>query len=122
MAKNKKAPASLTRSLDAKGFYSDFSKEGTLYAALIRSPANTGILKDIKITDMPEGYSLFTANDIPGTKTMEFNGTVTKILGFKNVNYTGEPLGIVVGPDELEIEDITNKTAFYFLNCPPLHL
>ncbi len=67
MAKSTKAPKIVTRSLDAKGFYSDFSKEGMLYAALIRSPANTGIVKDIKIPDMPEGYSLFTAQDIPGS-------------------------------------------------------
>ncbi|MCR5252369.1 MAG: molybdopterin-dependent oxidoreductase [Treponema sp.] len=114
MAKTKKAPKIVTRSLDAKGFYSDFSKEGMLYAALIRSPATTGMVKDIKIPDMPEGYSLFTAKDIPGSKTMEFNGTVTKILGFKNVNYTGEPLGIIVGPNELEIESLTDRAAVYF--------
>ncbi|EID84113.1 Aerobic-type carbon monoxide dehydrogenase, large subunit [Treponema sp. JC4] len=114
MAKSTKAPKIVTRSLDAKGFYSDFSKEGMLYAALIRSPANTGIVKDIKIPDMPEGYSLFTAKDIPGSKIMEFNNTVTKILGYKNVNYTGEPLGIIVGPDELEIKELTDRAAIYF--------
>ncbi|WP_027727837.1 molybdopterin cofactor-binding domain-containing protein [Treponema sp. C6A8] len=114
MAKSKKAQKIATRSLDAKGFYSDFSKEGMLYASLIRSPAATGIVKDIQIPDMPEGYSLFTAKDIPGSKTMEFNGTVTKILGYKNVSYTGEPLGIVVGPDELEIKELTDRAAIYF--------
>ena len=114
MKKQKQAPKIVTRSLEVKGFYSDFSKEGTLYAALIRSPATTGIVKDIKIPDLMEGYYLFSAKDIPGKKTMTFNDTVTNIFGFGNVNYTGEPLGIVVGPDERKIKELTDKASIYF--------
>mgnify|MGYP002855567839 CR=1 FL=1 len=114
MAKQKKAPKIVTRSLEAKGFYSDFSKEGILYAALIRSPATTGIVKDIKIPDLADGYYLFSAKDIPGKKTMTFNDTVTKIFGFGSVNYTGEPLGLVVGPDERKIKELCDRAAIYF--------
>ena len=85
MAKTKKAPKIVKRSLEAKGFYSDFSKEGTLYASLIRSPATTGIVNDIKIPDLPEDYFLFSAKDIPGKKTLNFNDTVTKIIA-RNTN------------------------------------
>lgn len=114
MAKTKKAPKIVKRSLEAKGFYSDFFKEGTLYASLIRSPATTGIVNDIKIPDLPEDYFLFSAKDIPGKKTLNFNDTVTKIFGFGSVNYTGEPLGIVVGPDERKIKELTEKASIYF--------
>lgn len=114
MAKAKRTPKIVTRSLDAAGFYSDFEKPGMLYAALIRSPAATGIVKDIKIPDLPEGYYLYTAADIPGSKTMTLNNTVTKVLGFDNVAYTGEPLGVVIGPDETELFELVDRAAIYF--------
>ena len=61
------------RSLEAAGFYSDCMKEDMLYAVLIRSPASAGSVKSIVLDDIPEGYQLFTAEDIPGSKKIEIN-------------------------------------------------
>ena len=88
------------RSLDSKGFYSDCYKEDMLYGVLIRSPAPAGKLKSVSINNLPENYYLFTADDFPGTKHIEINNHETKIFGYGNVSYAGEPLGILVGPDE----------------------
>lgn len=100
MAARKSSEKKLIRSLDATGFYSDFEKENTLYAALIRSPAPAGKVKSITVSDLPEGYSFFTADDIPAKKFLKINKTNIKIFGHDSISYTGEPLGILVGPDE----------------------
>lgn len=102
------------RSLEAKGFYSDATKTGTLYAALIRSPASTGKIKSIVLTDIPENYYIFTAKDFPGKKDLDINKNKIKIFGYDNVGYSGEPIGIIVGPDEQVISELLEKVTINF--------
>ena len=102
------------RSLEAAGFYSDYEKEGILYAALIRSPAPTGKIKSVSIPDLPENYYMFTSKDLPGVKEISANKSSTKVFGYGNVSYSGEPLGIVFGPDEEQVYKLldTANTTF----------
>ena len=102
------------RSLDSKGFYSDCYKEDMLYGVLIRSPAPAGKLKSVSINNLPENYYLFTADDFPGTKHIEINNHETKIFGYGNVSYAGEPLGILVGPDEYKLEELLHNININF--------
>lgn len=102
------------RSLEATGFYSDCSRDGTLYAVLVRSPAATGKVKAVTIPELPEGYFLFTANDIPGNKKADINGQTWKIFGFDNVSYSGEPLGILCGPDENKVLELLENVSVNF--------
>ena len=100
----KKAAAEKRKcSMEATGFYSDASREGMLYAVLVRSPAATGKVKSVTIPNLPEGYYLFTASDIPGNKKATINGQQWKILGYDDVSYRGEPVGILCGPDENKV-------------------
>lgn len=102
------------RSLEAKGFYSDVEKDGCLYAALVRSPAPAGKIKSITAPDLPEGYFLYTSRDIPGTKTITANKTVTKVFGYGNVSYSGEPVGILFGPDEETVYKLLDTVNINF--------
>lgn len=102
------------RSLEATGFYSDFQKEGILYAALIRSPSPSGKVKNITVPDLPENYFIFTSKDLPGSKSISVNKTVTKIFGYGNVAYSGEPLGIILGPDEEKVYKLLNEVNITF--------
>ena len=80
MAVKKASSKNNLRSLEASGFYSDFEKEGCLYAALIRSPAPAGKIKSVTVPDLPEGYFLYTSRDLPGIKAITANKTTTKIF------------------------------------------
>lgn len=110
----RKSEKKLIRSLDSSGFFSDFSKEGALYAALVRSPAPSGKIQDIRIANIPEGYFLFTAKDIPASRTMAVNKTTLKIFGFDTISYTGEPIGILIGPDEEVISRLLDEVTVIF--------
>lgn len=113
MAGNKNGQ-DLIRSLEAKGFYSDCEKEGCLYAVLVRSPVQNGKINSITISELPEGYYFYTAKDIPHSKTMEFNNTSTKIFGYDNILYNGEPLGILIGPDEQKVNSLLEDVNISF--------
>lgn len=102
------------RSLEASGFYSDYEKENMLYAALIRSPAPAGKVKSVTIPELPEGYFMFTSKDLPGSKSISVNKTNTKIFGYGNVAYSGEPLGIIFGPDEEKVYKLLDEANITF--------
>ena len=114
MSKNEAAPKTRKRSLEATGFYSDASREGMLYAVLVRSPAATGKVKNVTIPSLPEGYFLFTADDIPGNKKVTINGQQWKVFGYDNVLYRGEALGILCGPDENKVLELLEDVSVNF--------
>ena len=108
---SKRKEKKLIRSLDTVGFYSDFDKPGTLFAALVRSPSPVGKIKSITISDLPEGYYFFTEKDILGVKSIKINKTVIKVFENKNISYTGEPLGIIAGPDETTVLSLLDNIS-----------
>ena len=114
MAVKKNSSKNNLRSLEASGFYSDFEKEGCLYAVLVRSPAPAGKIKSITIPELPENYYLYTSKDLPGTKSISANKTVTKIFGYGNVSYSGEPVGIIFGPDEKTVYNLLDTVSINF--------
>ena len=114
MATRKTDSKKLMRSLETSGYYSDFEKEGCLYAALVRSPAPSGKIKSINVPELPEGYFLVTSKDLPGAKTIQANKTVTKIFGYGPVSYKGEPLAILFGPDEAVVSKLLDTVNIAF--------
>ncbi|MDY4985533.1 MAG: xanthine dehydrogenase family protein [Treponema sp.] len=98
-------------SLEAKGFYSDSTRPNLLYAALVRSPASSGKIKSVTISKLPEGYYFYTANDIPARKFMELNKIQAKIFGYDSIGYSGEPVGIIAGPDEEKVYELLEEVS-----------
>ena len=114
MAAKKSNTKANIRSLEASGFYSDAEKDNCLYAALVRSPAPSGKIKSVTIPELPENYFLYTSRDIPGTKSLSANKSVTKIFGYGNVSYNGEPVGIIFGPDEEQVYKLLDTVNINF--------
>lgn len=83
-----------------KEFYSDLTMDGMLYAITVRSPAKEGIIKSISHPDLPEGYTLITARDIPGTNLIDTPRGKIPVFCEGNISYEGEPLALLAGPDE----------------------
>lgn len=102
------------RSYQSSEFYSDCSKAGMLYASLVRSPAASGTITNIAVPDLPEGYFLFTAKDIPGKNAIRTLDCETPIFCSEKVMYPGEPLGIIVGPDEKKVYELTGDVEITF--------
>ncbi len=114
MATKKNDTKKIMRSLETSGYYSDFEKEGCLYAALVRSPAPSGKIKSITAPDLPEGYFLVTSKDLPGAKNIQANKTVTKVFGYGPVSYKGEALAILFGPDEEKVTKLLDSVNITF--------
>jgi CO/xanthine dehydrogenase Mo-binding subunit len=109
-----RSPKPVRISLQTHDYYTDCSRPGMLYAALIRSPAASGTITNISIPQMPDGYFLFTAHDIPGHNTVRTLNADTSVFCADKVSYFGEPIGIIVGPDESEVYDLTSEIEVTF--------
>ncbi|MCR5762776.1 MAG: xanthine dehydrogenase family protein molybdopterin-binding subunit [Treponema sp.] len=90
-------------------FYSDIAFKNMLYAITVRSPIERGIITSIFQETIPEGYYLFTARDVPGSNMLETPQGKISIFSEGNVSYKGEPIGILVGPDERTLIQIKNS-------------
>jgi CO/xanthine dehydrogenase Mo-binding subunit len=78
-----------------------------IYALTIRSPISRGILKEIKSPELPGSYHLITAKHITGENQL----TVfpVPVLAEKNLFYSGQPVAIIAGPEEQELEELSAR-------------
>ncbi|MDR2783712.1 MAG: molybdopterin-dependent oxidoreductase [Treponema sp.] len=102
-------------------FVTDTYPEGGWFAVTLRSPVAKGMVKSInRPPNMPSSYILITADDIPGIN--EIDDFPVPVLAEK-VSYMGEPVALLVGPNEVEVgkyasqcEIICEEEAPIFLN------
>jgi xanthine dehydrogenase large subunit len=93
----------------ASQFFSDLEFPNQYYGVLIRSSIQRGKLVDIKQPTMPDGYYMYTATDIPGENKLTAMGTTVPIFTPYEIQYFGEPLGIIVGPDLEVVHELVSE-------------
>lgn len=98
----------------ASSFFSDLRLPNMVYGVLIRSPLPRGKIRSISHPQLPENYFLYTAKDIPGSKTISLLGTEIPLLAQEDVSYQGEPLAILVGPDKLKVAQLSKEVIIRF--------
>ncbi len=90
-------------------FFSDLDFPDQLYGMLVRSTIQHGYLVDIKPPPMPDGYRLYTATDIPGENRLTVSGTNIPVFTPYEIQYYGEPLGILVGSDPEKVQELVSE-------------
>jgi len=88
-------------------FLEDIYPPDLLYAVTIRSPVAKGKLINVDVPLLPDGYTFITAKDIPGKNKLE--NTEIPILAEEILNYIGEPIGILLGPDKTKLEEFSYR-------------
>lgn len=96
-------------------FYSDYSFPDMLYGAIIRS-SFSGSFSSIQSDILPEGYTLITAENIPGKKFIESPEGKNPVPVFcqEEISYQGEPLGMIVGPDEKKVIELAKNICVIY--------
>lgn len=99
-----------------KDYLIDCSKANMLYGALVRTVEDSGKITNIDAENLPEGYFLYTARDIPGKNCLKTLGIETEIFCQNEVHYKGEAVGILVGPDIQRVRQIASEIKITILN------
>jgi len=95
-------------------FYSDMSDDGMLYAVLLRSPYAKAHNFSFDIPDLPEGYSIYRAKDIPGKNEVVIHDVKCEVFCSSDVLYKGQVIGILTGPDKQKLELLRTQMTFNF--------
>jgi len=93
--------------METSAFLEDIYPPDLLYAVTIRSPIAKGTLKDIIFPKLADGYTIITANSIPGKNRLP--DTDMPILSDKNLSYIGEPVALLLGPDKSKLDELAFK-------------
>lgn len=86
-------------------YIADIKIKGMLQAKTLRSEKARAIIKSITFPKLKEGYFIIEGKDVPGINKVKMIKNDQPIFSDKEVNYIGEPILLVVGPD---IEEVIN--------------
>ncbi|MGN0729172.1 molybdopterin cofactor-binding domain-containing protein [Treponema sp.] len=92
-----------------KEFYSDLTMDNMYFAVVVRSPVREGIIKSISHPDLPDGYSLITARDVPGSNLVNTIQGKLPVFCEGNISYEGEPLALLAGPSESVLKSLLDE-------------
>ncbi|ADK16042.1 MULTISPECIES: xanthine dehydrogenase family protein molybdopterin-binding subunit [Clostridium] len=93
-------------------YISDIVYKDVLYAKTLRSTRARAKILSIKFPEIPEGYFIVDKNDVPG-KIGDW-----PIFVEDEVNYIGEGILLVVGPEKKKVVDIILRTEVEYEDLP----
>ncbi len=91
-----------------------------LCGKLLRSQYARARVKGVELPDMPEGYIYVDASDIPGDNNVNIVLDDTPVFARETVEYIGEPIGMIVGPDEKEVSRLISETKVDYEVLEPM--
>lgn len=95
-------------------YIADYEFEGMLFSRTLRSSVARARIKSIRYPELPSGYYIVDKNDVPGRNRVRIVFYDQPFFADGYVNYIGEPIALVVGPDKKVILDIIDKTVIEY--------
>ncbi len=99
-------------------YVGDFPHKDMLHGKLVRSPYARARILDIKTPPLPEGYFTVDHRDVPGVNEVHIVKDDTPVFAQATVEYVGDPVLMVVGPDEGEVERIAGEIEVVYEELP----
>lgn len=101
-------------------YIADIKFENSLYAKTLRSEKAKAVIKSIIIPELKDGYYIVEGKDVPGLNKVKIIQNDMPVFSDKEVNYIGEPILLVVGPDLGEVINILNDIKVEYEECTPV--
>lgn len=101
-------------------YVADLTMDGMLYAMTKRSPIAKGTIKKITYPTLPKDYYIVDHRDVQGKNIVKVIFEDWPIFTEKEVNYLGEPLMLVIGPDKHMIVEILDQIKIEFEHKTPV--
>lgn len=99
-------------------YLADIEFKDALYAKTLRSEKARAKLLSVELPEMPKGYFIVDKDDIPGRNKVRIIFYDQPFFAEDTVNYIGEPILLVGGPDKEKVEEITSNIKVNYEELP----
>lgn len=101
-------------------YIGDYSNDGVLTGRMLRSKYAKAKTINVTVPKLPEGYYYIDRNDVQGDNNVNIVMDDTPVYANDIVEYIGEPIGMVCGPDRDICEDILSKIDVQYEVLEPM--
>lgn len=101
-------------------YIADIKFKNSLYAKTLRSEKSKAVIKRIFIPELKDGYYVVEGKDVPGLNKVKIIQNDMPVFSDKEVNYIGEPILLVLGPDLEEVISILNDIKVEYEEGTPV--
>ncbi len=95
-------------------FTDDIVMPGMLYAKTVRSSIAKGKILNIEKPNLPEGYYWIDYHNIKGENVTNIIFSDWPVFAEKNVNYIGESIALIVGPNKGVIDSLISQVKISY--------
>ena len=101
-------------------YVGDYDNEGVLTGKFLRSKVARAKLISVKVPPLPEGYFYIVRNDVPGDNNVNIVMDDTPVYARETVEYIGEPIAMVAGPDGKKVDEILSSIEVTYEELTPV--
>ena len=87
-------------------YVDDYANSGVLTGRFLRSKTARARIVSVTVPELPPGYFYVDKDDVPGVNKVHIVMDDTPVFAQDTVEYIGEPIAMVVGPDVRQVEAI----------------
>jgi CO/xanthine dehydrogenase Mo-binding subunit len=99
-------------------YVADYPTDGVLHGKFLRSSVAHARIKNITLPELPNGYMIVDKNDVTGENAVGIGLKDMPVFAVETVEYIGDPILMVVGPDEHKAEEIVEGIVVDYDELP----
>lgn len=108
------------KALINKDFVSDIYNQKMLFGITVRSEIHKGKIESINIPELKKGITAVSYKDIPGKNELEVFGNKMPFLAETEIEYYGQPILLICGPDKDELDKIKKIIKIKYIKEKPV--
>lgn len=101
-------------------YVGDYENNGVLVGKMLRSKLARARLSAVNVPPLPHGYFYVDQSDVPGDNHVNIVMDDTPVYARETVEYIGEPIGMVVGPEESVVDRILDEIQVSYEELEPV--
>ncbi len=102
------------------GYLDEMTFPEMLFARAVRSTRPRARIMDVQVPNLPDGYFLVDSKDLAGDPYLQFPAHDSPVFADGKVNFVGEAILLIVGPDRECILDICDNVHITYEDIPPI--
>jgi len=97
----------------------DYPTEGMLFGRILRSSIAHGVVRNVRLPVLPDGYFYVDKDDVGGDNAVHMVQDDTPVFTDR-VMFIGDPIGMLVGDNEREVDKLLGEIVVEYDELPPV--